>query len=260
MVAQHYRDIVTTRSHATLLNAALNVYASYRSANSVHWTTHTIHVPKGELILSDGAHLVRGRCGNRLAFAPPPKQSTLSLSQPSIPQSPELPAIEPPELIFDHGMPPVFTPAGLPTSPPLEEAPQTEDAHFWPPATTPTEWCCGPGGLPANWHPGHPGRPGPPRIPSTTDYGANYDAPPGYGSICRTHKDGAAGGHVKRFRDLWFGSSRRGSGLPSVLEQGGANANRRCVIESFQHQDIAAVGLNRYFSLLPKVPLKHRAA
>jgi hypothetical protein len=162
VVAQHYRDIVTTRSHATLLNAALNVYASYRSANSVHWTTHTIHVPKGELILSDGAHLVRGRCGNRLAFAPPPKQSTLSLSQPSIPQSPELPAIEPPELIFDHGMPPVFTPAGLPTSPPLEEAPQTEDAHFWPPATTPTEWCCGPGGLPANWHPGHPGRPGRP--------------------------------------------------------------------------------------------------
>jgi hypothetical protein len=162
VVAQHYRDIVTTRSHATLLNAALNVYASYRSANSVHWTTHTIHVPKGELILSDGAHLVRGRCGNRLAFAPPPKQSTLSLSQPSIPQSPELPAIEPPELIFDHGMPPVFTPAGLPTSPPLEEAPQTEDAHFWPPATTPTEWCCGPGGLPANWHSGHPGRPGRP--------------------------------------------------------------------------------------------------
>src|SRR5450631_3627267 len=71
VVARHYRGILAARLHLTRLNAPVNVYASYRSANSVSWTSHTIRVPKGELILSDGTNLIRARCGNRLVFTPP---------------------------------------------------------------------------------------------------------------------------------------------------------------------------------------------
>src|ERR1019366_5901398 len=83
VVARHYRDIQPERLHATRLNAAVNVYASYRSANSVHWTSHTIRVPKGELLLSDGANLVRARCGNRLSFTPPPREQPPSSLPPA---------------------------------------------------------------------------------------------------------------------------------------------------------------------------------
>ena len=76
VVAGHYRDIVAARMLATRLNAALDVYASYRTAHSVRWTSHPIRLPIGELILSDGANLIRARCGNRLTFTPPPEQRT----------------------------------------------------------------------------------------------------------------------------------------------------------------------------------------
>ena len=148
VVAQHYRDILAERLHLTRLNTPMNVYASYRSANSVHWTTHTIRVPKGELILSDGTNLIRARCGNRLVFAPPPEP----------PKTGGPPAIEPPELVFDYAPPPIFTPPEMPAPPHPDSAPPRV-AHFWPPAMPPPTWCCGPGGFPGNGHQPRPLRP-----------------------------------------------------------------------------------------------------
>jgi hypothetical protein len=176
VVAGHYRDIAPERLHATRLNAPVDVYASYRTANSVHWTSHTIRVPKGELILSDGTNLIRARCGNRLTFAPrPPEQAASTLPHGAIPESPDVTPVEPPELVFEHGISPVLAPpgqtkTGLPAPPLSEESPTSESAHFWPPATEPPNWCCGPGGFPGSWQPVHPGRPGrpeprPPGIP-----------------------------------------------------------------------------------------------
>jgi hypothetical protein len=176
VVARHYRDIQPERLHASRLNAPVDVYASYRSANSVHWTSHTIRVPKGELILSDGTNLIRARCGNRLTFAPPPpEQAASTLPHGAIPESPDVTPVEPPELVFEHGISPVLAPpgqtgSGLPAPPLSEESPPSESAHFWPPATEPPNWCCGPGGFPGSWQPVHPGRPGrpeprPPGIP-----------------------------------------------------------------------------------------------
>ena len=166
VVARHYRDIQPERLHAGRLNAPVDVYASYRSANSVHWTSHTIRVPKGELILSDGTNLIRARCGNRLTFTPPqPEQPSSSLPHTPTPSAPGFPPIEPPELVFNHGMPPVLNPPDEPAPPGVEEVPSSEVTHFWPPAEAPPSWCCGPGGFPGNWHPAHPNRPGRPERP-----------------------------------------------------------------------------------------------
>ena len=167
VVAQHYGDILPERLYPARLNATVNVYASYRSANSVHWTSHTIRVPKGELIISDGANLIRARCGNRLRFTPPPpEQAAPPRAHSQTPQTPGLPPVEPPELVFEHGMPPVLKPPDLPAPPHVTDTPPSEVAHFWPPPTWPPEWCCGPGGFPGNWHPAHPDRPGRPKPPT----------------------------------------------------------------------------------------------
>src|SRR5450755_1458556 len=153
VVAQHYRDILAERLHLTRLNTPVNVYASYRSANSVHWTTHTIQVPKGELILSDGTNLIRARCGNRLVFTPPPEP----------PETREPPAIEPPELVFDYALPPIIAPPEMP-APPHPDSVPPRVAHFWPPAMPPPTWCCGPGGFPGNGR-----QPRPPQPPAVTE-------------------------------------------------------------------------------------------
>jgi hypothetical protein len=173
VVAWHYSDIQPERLHSTRLIAPVDVYASYRSANSVHWTSHTIRVPKGELVLSDGANMIRARCGNRLTFTPPlPELAASTLPHGAIPESPDVTPVEPPELVFEHATPPVLAPPSLtepvlPALPHREEAPQSEVNHFWPPATEPPNWCCGPGGFPGSWQPVHPGRPEPrpPGIP-----------------------------------------------------------------------------------------------
>lgn len=154
VVATHYRDVMPARLQATRLSAAVDAYLSYRSANSVYWTSHTIHLPKGELILSDGVHMIRARCGNRLTF-------TLPLEAAKLPEAP--PVIEPPQLVFEYGMPPLFSPPTIPLSQPIP----SQAENFWPPAVPPPSWCCSTGGFPGGWYaprPDHP-EPRPPGIP-----------------------------------------------------------------------------------------------
>lgn len=155
VVAQHYRDILAARLRLSRLNTSVSVYASYRSANFVYWTSHTIRVPRGELILSDGTNLIRARCGNRLVFSPPPES----------PKTREPPAIEPPKLVFDYAIPPIFGPPEMP-DPPHLDPPPPQVAHFWPPPMPPPTWCCGPGGFPRNGH--QPRPPGPSAISEPT--------------------------------------------------------------------------------------------
>ena len=163
LVAWHYRDILPSRLYLTRLSATADVYASFRVANSIYWTARKIHVPKGELILTDGAHMIRARCGNRLAFAAPAPDWPNAPAQGGLtPPTPEPPPIEPPELVFDYGLPAIYAP---PLSPPpeVEEAVSAEAAHFWPPVTPRPQWCCGPGVFPFQWQPVRPGRPGRPK-------------------------------------------------------------------------------------------------
>lgn len=159
VVARHYRDLHAAHLQLTRLPAPVDVYLSYRSANSIFWTSHKIRLPKAELILSDGVHMVRARCGNRLSF-------TLPGSDPAKPSTPT-PIVEPPELAFEYGIPSIFNPPVIPVPPQLEQAPQARTANFWPPAVPPPPWCCSTGEFPGGWYvprPDHP-EPRPPGIP-----------------------------------------------------------------------------------------------
>jgi hypothetical protein len=55
------------------------LYVSYRKADRVFWSVKKHRIPKGELVLTDGKHLARARCGNRLSITP---------QQPTLPDKP----------------------------------------------------------------------------------------------------------------------------------------------------------------------------
>jgi hypothetical protein len=56
------RLIRLTKDHQT--------YVSYRLGNDVFWTKKKVTIRAGETLLSDGEHLARTRCGNRLSDVP----------------------------------------------------------------------------------------------------------------------------------------------------------------------------------------------
>jgi hypothetical protein len=174
LVAEHYRDISLLRLRAMRLNTAVDVYASFRMAKSIYWTRHTIHVPKGELILSDGANMIRARCGNRLTFVPPTHAwLTPPMQDRARPPSRVPPPIEPPELVFDYGLPSVYHLPVLPPPPERAAVPLSAMLHIWPPPATPPIWCCEVGGFPGEWVPTFPSQRGPlrPQIPGTPEPG-----------------------------------------------------------------------------------------
>jgi hypothetical protein len=74
VVRTHYSDfgeVVSSRR----MQADTYLYVSYRKADRVFWSIRKHRIPKGELVLTDGKHLARARCGNRLSITP--QQPTL---------------------------------------------------------------------------------------------------------------------------------------------------------------------------------------
>jgi len=143
VVAKHYAGIDPDRMHLERLNAAVLVHISYRVGDRVYWTQKK-EVPKGELILTDGTHMIRARCGNRLSFVPPER----GIAPPPIARRadkapPEVP-VEPPELVLEYGLPAIVPSPGMePEAPPVIAAnPSSPPGRFWPPATTAPLWCC----------------------------------------------------------------------------------------------------------------------
>jgi hypothetical protein len=98
VVAKHYAGVNPTGLMPQRLKTDMDVYSSYRIGNNVYWTNHTIRLKAGELVLSDGVHFIRARCGNRLALARP---------EPPGPVSP----VEPPVVAFESGMPNLMPPS-----------------------------------------------------------------------------------------------------------------------------------------------------
>ncbi len=163
LLARHYKDVDVSALQLRWLNSSVDVYASYRLGDSIRWTRHKIRVPKGELVLTDGVHLLRARCGNRLVFTRPPAE-----------EQPPTPGIEPPDLTFEYGLPPLYEPPAVPTlvargGPPpiLPPVPM-----FWPPASPTTPLCCG-GVLP----PAHPSGTGPVGGPFIAGGGGGHKPP-----------------------------------------------------------------------------------
>jgi hypothetical protein len=97
VAAAHYSDFEASNTSVHPLPQDTYVYVSYRKADHVYWTANKHRVPKGELVLSDGKHLARTRCGNRLSGIPEfpiahgPQPSELALNAPELPPGIELP-------------------------------------------------------------------------------------------------------------------------------------------------------------------------
>ena len=67
-------------------------YVSYRKNNSIFATRKQLRIPKGELVLTDGTHLARARCGNRLSDTPAEPTSAQEEPTPDLMMGPLTPA------------------------------------------------------------------------------------------------------------------------------------------------------------------------
>ena len=66
VVAAHYSDIDVHAAH-TVKAKARSAYVSYRKGDQVFWTRHKVPLKEDEILLTDGQHEIRGRCGNRIS-------------------------------------------------------------------------------------------------------------------------------------------------------------------------------------------------
>jgi hypothetical protein len=75
IVRRHYEGIQFKDVKETHLNHDMQAYVSYRVKDKIYWTQRKLNLHKGELVLTDGKNMVRGRCGNRVSLtkvmAPP---------------------------------------------------------------------------------------------------------------------------------------------------------------------------------------------
>jgi len=91
VVAEHYGEIDPNFLHAQRLTEKREGHVSYRIKDKVYWTRRKVALAAGELVLTDGKSMVRGRCGNLVS---PVARG---------PVAP--PALEPPEIAMDTPVP-----------------------------------------------------------------------------------------------------------------------------------------------------------
>lgn len=66
VVAEHYSEIDAHAAHP-VKSKGKSAYVSYRKGDQIFWTRHKVPVKEGELVITDGQHEIRGRCGNRIS-------------------------------------------------------------------------------------------------------------------------------------------------------------------------------------------------
>lgn len=130
VVRKHLGDMDPARVWAEMVRQPMQAYVSYRKGESIYWTDHPVRIAQGEVLLTDGRHFIRARCGNRVELKKP-------TPLPGRVPPPEPP---PPEIAFETPMPGLIPPTIL--SPPLLAARITQyskDPRYWRPPV----WCCG---------------------------------------------------------------------------------------------------------------------
>lgn len=70
VVAAHYAGFTVRNARVIRLANDRQAYVSYRLGNQIYWTKKKVTLHKGEILLSDGKHLARTRCGNRISEIP----------------------------------------------------------------------------------------------------------------------------------------------------------------------------------------------
>jgi hypothetical protein len=126
VVAKHYEDFAVEKTRVVRLNQNRSLYVSYRLGNRVFWSRKPMMLPKGETVITDGEHVARTRCGNRLSEVPagpilaagPELESAPEVAElfPALPVPGAPGALGPPEL---PGLPvPTSTPPTTSGTPP----------------------------------------------------------------------------------------------------------------------------------------------
>jgi hypothetical protein len=70
VVMAHYADFNVAAARLLRLEQSRLVHVSYRIGDKIYWTKKKVRLAMGESLLSDGKHLTRTRCGNRIADEP----------------------------------------------------------------------------------------------------------------------------------------------------------------------------------------------
>jgi hypothetical protein len=68
VVAQHYKGFDVDSATPIRIPTERLAYVSYRLGNRIYWTNHPVRLARDEQVLTDGTHLIRSRCGNRISF------------------------------------------------------------------------------------------------------------------------------------------------------------------------------------------------
>ena len=94
VVTAHYSDFRVRAAHSIRLPREQQFFVSYRVGNQIFWTRKKITLHAGEMLLTDGEHLARTRCGNRLSEVPatptaPSEPTDRSFDTPVVPLRPE---------------------------------------------------------------------------------------------------------------------------------------------------------------------------
>jgi hypothetical protein len=111
VAAKHYSDFRAGDTQLVRLDRDRQYFVSYRIGDKIYWTRRALTLHKGELLLFDGVHYARARCGNRLSEriaspqiqtasaepepkvfnAPAPVQMSLAQQVPKLDPAPDLP-------------------------------------------------------------------------------------------------------------------------------------------------------------------------
>ena len=134
VIAAHYAEFSVAHTRVIRLPYDKLAYVSYRLGNHIYWTKTKVTLHQGETLLSDGEHLARTRCGNRISdvamtLVSPQEPPQKLLSTPFVPAHVNVePGFRPdgpiwpenaaaPVLMAMHDMPPA--PGSGPGFPPL---------------------------------------------------------------------------------------------------------------------------------------------
>ena len=160
VAAQHYSDFHSKSARVIRLVKERHVYVSYRLAGNIYWTRKKLTLRAGETLFSDGSHLARTRCGNRVSEIPekpvsPSEPEEKTLNNPMSPAGPGT--------VTESALPsPIWSVISDPSLPVLNypDQPGPGGSNPGPPAV-PIFPCCGSSPNP------HPSPPNPsPRPPS----------------------------------------------------------------------------------------------
>jgi hypothetical protein len=117
VVAHHYADFDLAKVRIIRLDSDRMEYVSYRLGDHIFWTNHELRLHRGEEVITDGTHLARTRCGNRLSdhavqptSAAQPSAAALNSLGPEYPD-------ERPDLFAGNYLPQEFPQFGPPVLP-----------------------------------------------------------------------------------------------------------------------------------------------